>query len=598
MDWMVKTLLKNYNPEEKELFLKAKFALFTTIMVILATFATIIYSICLKNLDAGLICIQVLGAMIMSAALGILIKGNYGAAIHTIFITTYTALWIVLFFEPNSAGLSKVNSIVLVIGLSAAMPIAFFTSRKPIVFYFLVNATLFLAFIFHLKEFGIFTRQELFDYFLDNTVALVFVFFISFNAFAINQQALRSLKKELTDRIKAEKDLLESKNLLSNHLENTPVGVVFLDLNLIVTEWNPAAEIIFGFQREEVIGKPVSMLIIPEDEEESVAAVFEDLFTGQGGDRNVNENITKNGNRIICEWYNSVLKNTDGQQIGVASLVNDITEKKKTQEMMIQSEKIMSLGGLAAGMAHEIKNPLGGIMQNAQVAFSRLTADIPANHKTAEELGTSMAAINSYMEKKNIFNLLTGVTQSGQHIIKIIENMLSFSQKSDLTRKEVNLKELIDDTIDLARNHYNPKKGYAFRTIEVIREYSRDLPIIFGQKSKIQQVLLNLLRNASEAIHSKKQEGEKPKITIRLQKGKGNIRIEVEDNGEGMDAETRRHIFEPFFTTKGADIGTGLGLSISHYIIVNDHGGELKVESIVGKGSKFIIKLPFRKSER
>ena len=597
MNRIFEIFLKNYNPEEKELFLKAKFALVATVLILLSAVVIIGYSLYLNNLSNILLSVQVFSAILMIAALGILIKGNYGIAIHTIFISTFSALWVVIFFDLNSSTFAMMDTVVLVIGLSAAMPIAFFKNRKPIVMYFIGNAILFLIFNYYLKENANLTFKEHLDYILDYSVTIVFVFLISFNAFAINQQALISLTKELQDRKKAEKDLLESRNQLSEHLKNTPVGAIFWDLSFRVTEWNPSAEAIFGYTKDEVMGKHPQELIIPEDEKKLVDSVFRNLLAGSGGERSINYNITKNRRRILCEWYNTILKNVDGRTIGVASLVNDITERKKTQEMIIQSEKMMSLGGLAAGMAHEINNPLAGIMQNAQVVYNRLAKDLPANNKAAEELGISMSVINRYMEKRGILNQLTAINQACGHAVKIIENMLSFSRKNDANRKEVDLEELLDSTIELANNHYDMKKGYDFRTIKICREYGPDLPKIFCQKNKIQQVLLNLLKNASESMNTDNQGGESPKIILRLIRDPKNARIEVQDNGRGMNPETCKHIFEPFFTTK-ADKGTGLGLSISYYIIVNDHGGQFEVESTPGKGTRFIIKLPFRHPDR
>nr|NJM02926.1 PAS domain S-box protein [Desulfobacula sp.] len=287
------------------------------------------------------------------------------------------------------------------------------------------------------------------------------VFLASFNIFTIRQQALTSLKEELDHREKTEKELLESRNQLSIHLKNTPVGAISWDTEFRVQEWNPSAETIFGYSRKEAMGKHAAELILPQDIIEEVNTVFRDILSGNGGERNMNENITKSGKRILCDWYNTVLKTLDGKITGVASLVNDITERRKTQELMIQSEKMMSVGGLAAGMAHEINNPLSGIMQNAQIIHNRLTRDIPANQKTAEELGTSMAAIRSFMEKRGILTQLDYIHQAGGRAAEIIENMLSFSKKSDLQRKEVNLEELIDNTLDLIKNDagLNPKRA-------------------------------------------------------------------------------------------------------------------------------------------
>ena len=214
---------------------------------------------------------------------------------------------------------------------------------------------------------------------------------------------------------------------------------------------------------------------------------------------------------------------------------------------MIQSEKMLSIGGLAAGMAHEINNPLSGMIQNAQLAYNRLATDFPANEKAAEEIGVSLESIRKYAENRGILKQLSNISDGGEHAAKIIENMLSYSQKSDRVRKETSLEKLIDNTIALCGNEYDLKKKYNFSKIEIIREYGPDLPAIFCEKSKIQQVLFNLFKNASDSMNLKNYENESPKLTIRLERQDKNIQIQVEDNGMGMSPETYKHIFEPFF---------------------------------------------------
>ena len=155
----------------------------------------------------------------------------------------------------------------------------------------------------------------------------------------------------------------------------------------------------------------------------------------------------------------------------------------------------------------------------------------------------------------------------------------------------------MDKTLDLAANDYNLKKKQDFKNIYIVREYSPDLPVVFCEESKIQQVLLNLFKNASESMGPGKQGEIRPRLTIRLKKEEAMILMEVEDNGPGMEDEIRRRVFEPFFTTKGPDKGTGLGLSVSYFIIVDNHGGRMSVDSIPGKGARFMVRLPLR-SER
>jgi len=385
MDRLLKIILQNYDPREKEVCLTAKFVSIITLCTILTMVTTMGFTVYFYGVKAGSLFPQMLGFSVMLVSLGLLAKGKHTIAAHFVFITGFATIWAVMFLPSGRSIIITMDSIVYIIGLLAAIPLALSDSRRPIIpAYYFSNVFIFLLYNHHLNSTATLSFNEHFDYFLDNLLIMTLVFLASVNMLKIRQNTFSSLKAELANRKKAENDLLESRNQLSIHLENTPVGAISWDTEFRVREWNPAAETIFGYSREEAMGKHAADLILPEDVREQVDLVFQNLLTGRGGERSMNENITKSGKRVLCDWYNTRLKTLDGKITGVASLVNDITERKKTQEMMIQSEKMMSVGGLAAGMAHEINNPLSGIMQNAQIIHHRLTRDIPANHDTDE----------------------------------------------------------------------------------------------------------------------------------------------------------------------------------------------------------------------
>jgi len=303
----------------------------------------------------------------------------------------------------------------------------------------------------------------------------------------------------------------------------------------------------------------------------------------------------------VVEWT------PDGKPLRMSGTHVDITERKRTQEMLIQSEKMLSVGGLAAGMAHEINNPLGGMMQTASVMSDRLSnVELPANQRAAEEAGTSMAAIAAFMNARGIIRMLGRISESGRRAAEIVRNMLSFARKSDATFSTHNLAELLDQTVDLAGSDYDLKKKFDFRQIEIVREYEENLPEVSCESGKIQQVFLNILRNGAEAMQEENEELsmknealKKSRFVLRLthEQEAERVRIEVADNGPGMNAATRKRIFEPFFTTKPVGQGTGLGLSVSYFIITENHSGEMRVESAPGKGTIFIIRLPLNRSQ-
>ena len=266
-------------------------------------------------------------------------------------------------------------------------------------------------------------------------------------------------------------------------------------------------------------------------------------------------------------------------------------EKKKLEEMMVQSEKMVSIGGLAAGMAHEINNPLAGILQNTQVIQNRLKEKLPANVTVAKELGLELDTVKEYMEKRDIFKMIDSVLDAGKRAAAIVSNMLSFSRKSSSSFMPEDIGELLDKTLELAESDYNLKKKFDFKRIKVVKDYGVEIPRIHCKASEIQQVFFNILSNGAQAMMSWKQILD-PCFILKIQKHENDVVIEISDNGPGMKEEIRKRIFEPFFTTKVVGEGTGLGLAVSYFIIAENHKGRIDVSSRPLKGTKFTIRLP------
>ncbi|MBU3983226.1 MAG: PAS domain-containing sensor histidine kinase, partial [Proteobacteria bacterium] len=156
---------------------------------------------------------------------------------------------------------------------------------------------------------------------------------------------------------------------------------------------------------------------------------------------------------------------------------------------------------------------------------------------------------------------------------------------------------LLDKSVELAKNDYNLRKQYDILDVEIIREYTPNLPQISCVANEIEQVFINLLKNAVQAMGDQPEPRHKGQLILRALRHVEMIRIEIADNGPGMNEETRLHIFDPFFTTKDIGVGTGLGLSVSYTIIVTKHGGQLTVQSTPGQGTTFTIDLPLDKEK-
>ena len=282
---------------------------------------------------------------------------------------------------------------------------------------------------------------------------------------------------------------------------------------------------------------------------------------------------------------------------GAVIKIDDVTERVKLETMMVQTEKMVSVGGLAAGMAHEINNPLGGILQGTQNIFRRTSPELSQNIEVADELGIPLEKIREYLTKRNIFKFLDGIRESGERASLIVKNMLQFTRRTESDFLENDLPALIDKTLDLVSNDYDLKQNFDLRYIDIVRNYEPGIKMVTCVASEIEQVVLNLCKNAAYAMTADGasrmcDERKKPKLTINLKRERESAVIEVIDNGVGIPNDIIERIFEPFFTTKPVGTGTGLGLSVSYMIITQNHNGSMRVESELGKGTSVIVTIP------
>jgi len=399
----------------------------------------------------------------------------------------------------------------------------------------------------------------------------------------------KKLNKEIKERKKVQEKLIDMRNYLSNIIDSMPSVLVGVDVQKNVTQWNSEAHRVTGIAPANALGRPFEELF-PRMESE-ISLVREKMRTGEVYKKN--RQAWGVNNEIRYEDVTVYPLTSNGVK-GAVIRIDDVTQKVRMEEVLVQSEKMLSIGGMAAGMAHEVNNPLGGIMQTAHVMINRLTdTDLPANVRAAEELGISLQSIRAYMEKRKIIEMVNTIHESSKRAVRIVQNMLDFARKSDSSSSPCDLLNLLDQSLNLAKTDYNLKKKYDFRQIKIVRDFEDDIPYVPCESSKIQQVFLNILRNGAEAMQEI-ADGPAPCFTLRMScdKKAGMVRIEISDNGPGMDKETLERIFEPFFTTKSKGQGTGLGMSISYFIITDTHNGKMWVESEQGNGTTFFISLP------
>jgi PAS domain S-box-containing protein len=399
---------------------------------------------------------------------------------------------------------------------------------------------------------------------------------------------IEDLRLEIGKREQVETDLEKLHQYLANIIDSMPSMLFGVDAEGRVTQWNDKAAAVTGLPAKDVIGRlffeVVPVLAIEKEQ------VTKAIATGVEQSARRHLNLNGEGDRYQDITVYPLVANGVS---GVVIRVDDITERVQLEELMIQNEKMMSVGGLAAGMAHEINNPLGIIIQAIQNIERRISNTLAVNLKTAEECNTTIEQIYTYLEKRKILEMIEDIRTAGVRAAGIVADMLQFSRRGEAASEPVSISRLIDRSIDLASNDYDLKKRYDFRHIEIVRRYATDLPDIFLVANEFEQVMLNLLKNAAQAFSEKGMHIEKPVITITTSREDDTwIRIEVKDNGPGIRENTRKRIFEPFFTTKPVGSGTGLGLSVSYMIITNNHHGTMEVQSAPGRGANFIIRLP------
>ncbi|MCP4693897.1 MAG: PAS domain S-box protein, partial [Desulfobacterales bacterium] len=352
---------------------------------------------------------------------------------------------------------------------------------------------------------------------------------------------------DIDQRKRAEEESRRLRNYLSDIIDSMPSTLVGVDAEIKVTQWNKTAERTTGVSADAARGKLLSD-VFPRMASE-MDNIAESIRTRKIKQKQKRAAASESGARDEEVTIYPLV--AAGEKAAVIR-VDDITDKVRMEEMMIQSEKMLSVGGLAAGMAHEINNPLAGMMQTAGVLANRLSgeADIPANRRAAEAAGASMASIQAFMEARDVPRMLGVIKESGRRVADIVDNMLSFARKSDDRTSSHALADLIDRTLELASTDYDLKKQYDFKKIEIRREYENGLPPPPCEGAKIQQVLLNILRNGAQAMQDAAIQGPAFIVRTRFEKERGMVCMEIEDNGPGMDEATRKRVFEPFYTTK------------------------------------------------
>jgi PAS domain S-box-containing protein len=348
------------------------------------------------------------------------------------------------------------------------------------------------------------------------------------------------------------------KEFNENIVESINVGILAIDLDDRIESWNAQMEAMYALSRAEALGQPLQDVFPPE---------FIEALEGFRNEQGVHHLYkfrltTRAGEQRTANIAVAPLLSRDFVSVGRIILVDDITERVSLEAQLTQADKLSSIGLLAAGVAHEINTPLAVISSYAQMLSKQLKGD---------------ARLAPVLDK---------ITQQSFRASEIANGLLNFSRTSTTEFRNTDLNQVIRDTLSLLEHQ--------FKTAEIFVELdlADDLPLVHGNPGKLQQVFLNLLLNAKEAM----QGGGRLHVATLANNGENYIAALVSDSGSGIAAEHLKRIYDPFFTTKtlprpGDRRGTGLGLSVS-YGIIQEHAGKIHVESAIGAGTTFRLEFP------
>jgi len=392
------------------------------------------------------------------------------------------------------------------------------------------------------------------------------------------------LAQEITIRRSVEAQLTHTRSFLDSIIDSMPSALFTLDHRGYIIQCNQQAADWLACERQPLVGKRLANYIEMFDR---VDLNFDDKLKPEVKKFERIKLTLPIGN-FPADITLYPLK--DKNLSGLVIRIDDISQREKMEEVIMQTEKMKSVGGLAAGMAHEINNPLGAILQGVQNIQRRVQPGHNANQQSAEKYNLDLNAMNGYLEERQILKFINNIKDAGKRAASIVSNMLQFSRGNQKSLSQTSVRELLERALNIAR------ADLELKTIDIqLNDIDAEMTLQCIP-SELEQVILNLLQNAAQALLEYKEtvvsQDWKPQINITTEQQNEQVIIKVKDNGPGMNDETRRRIFEPFFTTKDVGLGTGLGLSVSYFIITAHHQGQLDVISSPNQGACFIIKLP------
>lgn len=384
----------------------------------------------------------------------------------------------------------------------------------------------------------------------------------------------------------AQAGLLNTKRHLADIIDAMPSALIAITTEGVVTDCNLQAQEMTGVDRKKSIGMFYTELFpLLEDYRELLESVITDNKAAKVQNVLIQE---KTGRRYLDIMLYPLLEE---EPPGLVIRLDDVTSQIKIQEKLFKQEKLQSTLKLAAGMAHEINNPLGAILQGVQTVKRRLGTELPQNQAVAEELGIDLEKLQQYCSMREVSKFLESIQLSGEQAARVIATLLDFTPRAEVNYQPFSLEKITERALSHVQQDPMLRKSQLLASTVFEKYYAPDLPEIKCQPLEIERVIVGILKNAIQAQEATLAE-HPPLVIIRTYAEPGWVAIDIEDKGIGMDEEVKSHLFELFFTTKGVGVGTGLDLAMAYHIVKGSHHGKIKVTSKKGEGTCVTIFLP------
>ncbi|MCA9757917.1 MAG: PAS domain S-box protein [Candidatus Eisenbacteria bacterium] len=401
---------------------------------------------------------------------------------------------------------------------------------------------------------------------------------------------------DITERKRTEVELEGERDFAESLIDTAPAIVLVLDLERRIVRFNRYMEELTGYRSEDVSGREWFELCLPERDREKARGRFDRLVQGASVLTTTSPIRAHDGRTHEIEWHETVLRRGEGPVTGVLAVGLDITERAVLQSQLSQAQKLESIGQLAAGIAHEINTPtqfIGDNLRFLREAFGELLPVLgrvraeSLQGKPVETADERSDDIDFEYLSEEVPSAIDQALEGVERVATIVRSMKEFSHPGRDKKEPADLNRAIENTITVARNEWK-------YVAETVTEFDPNLPSVPVLINEFNQVILNLVINAAHAIQEAGGGTKGPKGTIRVstQSSGDHVEIRVTDTGTGMSDDVRERAFDPFFTTKPVGRGTGQGLAIARGVIVNKHAGTIDIESELGRGTTFLIRLP------